>query len=65
MNFINYLEGITGIGIFPLVSLLVFFFFFIALGIYLFKADKAQLKHLAALPVEDSLERDQTNDQKN
>lgn len=52
MKFINYLTSITGIGIFPLISLLVFFVFFILLGIYVMKADKTRLNYLAALPVE-------------
>ena len=31
MKFINYLEGIAGVGIFPMISLLIFFVFFIVL----------------------------------
>jgi hypothetical protein len=56
MKFINYLTSITGVGIFPMISLLVFFVFFIALGIYTVKADKERLKYLASLPVEEKNE---------
>lgn len=52
MKFINYLTSITGIEIFPLISLLVFFIFFVLLGIYVMKADKTRFNYLAALPVE-------------
>ncbi len=58
MKFINYLTSITGIGIFPLISLLVFFVFFVLLGFYIMKADKVRLNYLAAMPVEKN-EKDQ------
>jgi hypothetical protein len=53
MKFIDYLTSITGVGIFPLISLLIFVLFFVALGIYVFKADKTRFNYLAALPVEE------------
>ena len=52
MKFINYLTSITGIGIFPLISLLVFVTFFVLLGLYVLKADKKRFIYLAELPVE-------------
>lgn len=52
MKFINYLSGITGIGIFPLVSLCIFFFFFTVLLIYVFRADKQHIKHLGEIPLQ-------------
>jgi cbb3-type cytochrome oxidase subunit 3 len=52
MKFINYLTSITGVGIFPLISLLIFFIFFTALLVYVFKADKTRLTYLSNLPVE-------------
>jgi cytochrome c oxidase cbb3-type subunit 3 len=58
MKFINYLTSITGIGIFPLISLVVFFVFFVLLGIYVMKADKVRFNYLAELPV-DKNENDQ------
>jgi cytochrome c oxidase cbb3-type subunit 4 len=53
MKFIDYLTSITGVGIFPLISLLIFVLFFVALGIYVLKADKTRFNYLAALPVEE------------
>jgi cbb3-type cytochrome oxidase subunit 3 len=52
MKFINYLEGITGIGIFPLVSLLIFTIFFSLVTLYVFTADKTKMDHNSQLPLE-------------
>jgi len=52
MKFINYLSTIAGIEIFPLISLLIFFAFFVVLGIYLITADKNRIKYMEALPIE-------------
>ena len=51
MKFINYLETITGVGIYPLTSLLVFFLFFTALTIWVFRADKKYLNTMKHLPL--------------
>ena len=40
MKFIHYLERITGVGVFPMISLLIFFVFFIVLLAWVLKADK-------------------------
>lgn len=52
MKFINYLTSISGIEIFPLISLLLFFLFFVLLAFYLIRTDKERMKYLAALPTE-------------
>lgn len=51
MKFINYLTSISGIGIFPLISLLIFFIFFVVLFWYVMRADKSHMNNLAAMPV--------------
>lgn len=51
MKFINYLESITGVGIYPLVSLIIFFTFFIAVGIYVVKGRKEYFNYLKNLPI--------------
>jgi cbb3-type cytochrome oxidase subunit 3 len=53
MKFINYLERITGVGIFPLISLLIFFLFFTALLVWVFKVDKRHIKMMAYMPFAD------------
>jgi cytochrome c oxidase cbb3-type subunit IV len=50
MKFINYLEGITGVGIYPLTSLILFFVFFTALSVWAFKADKNYINTMKQLP---------------
>jgi cytochrome c oxidase cbb3-type subunit IV len=50
MKFIYYLERISGVGIYPLVSLLVFFLFFTALAIWVFKADKLYIQNMSNIP---------------
>ena len=52
MKFINYLTSITGVEIFPLISLLIFFIFFLALTVYLFRADKSHINYMSELPVQ-------------
>jgi cbb3-type cytochrome oxidase subunit 3 len=52
MKFINYLEHITGIGIFPLVSLVIFTVFFAGVALYVFSADKKAMQEKGQLPLE-------------
>ncbi|SMO45616.1 Cbb3-type cytochrome oxidase component FixQ [Solitalea koreensis] len=54
MNFINYLESITGIGIYPLLSFLIFFIFFILLIVYVFKSNKKLLNEMSNIPLNDN-----------
>ncbi|HRH10659.1 MAG TPA: CcoQ/FixQ family Cbb3-type cytochrome c oxidase assembly chaperone [Bacteroidia bacterium] len=51
MKFINYLESITGVGIYPLVSLIIFFTFFLAVGVYVVKGRKEYFNYLKNLPI--------------
>ena len=50
MKFINYLEKITGVGVYPLFSLLVFFVFFTVLLAWILRADKRYIKELKNIP---------------
>jgi hypothetical protein len=52
MKFINYLESITGIGIYPLVSLIIFVVFFLGVTLYVWKADKTYFKKLKNIPLD-------------
>jgi cytochrome c oxidase cbb3-type subunit 3 len=54
MKFINYLERITGVGIYPLVSLLIFFVFFIGLTMWVIKADKEYIGSMKQIPFTDN-----------
>lgn len=48
----HHLETISGIEIYPLVSFIIFFVFFIGLTIYVIKADKNRMKDMANLPLD-------------
>lgn len=54
MKFINYLEHISGVGIYPLVSLLIFFSFFSLLLVWVFRADKRYINGMKNMPFEGS-----------
>lgn len=51
MKFINYLESITGIGVYPLVSLMIFFIFFIGVTLYITLGRKEYFDTLSNLPL--------------
>jgi hypothetical protein len=52
MKFINYLESITGISIFPLISLVLFSSFFLVVTIYVITADKKKMESNSKIPLE-------------
>ncbi|MDI1355827.1 MAG: CcoQ/FixQ family Cbb3-type cytochrome c oxidase assembly chaperone [bacterium] len=54
MKFINYLESISGVEIYPLVSLLIFFLFFIAVGVYLLKSGKDHFNDVSKIPLDNN-----------
>ncbi len=59
MKFIHYLTSIADIEIYPLISLSIFFVFFIVLLWYVFTANKNELVTLKNLP----FEQDELNNQ--
>lgn len=56
MKFINYLESIAGIGIFPLLSLTLFFTFFVVLTIWTFRVKKEHILEMKNIPLDQSNE---------
>lgn len=52
MKFINYLESIAGISIFPMISLIIFFSFFVFLTIWALKADKHHISMMKQIPLD-------------
>jgi len=54
MKFINYLERITGVSIYPLTSLLIFFIFFTVMAMWVFKADKKYIRIMKHIPFPDN-----------
>lgn len=51
MKFINYLESMTGIGIYPLTSLMIFFIFFAAVMVFVIRGRKEYFDMLSQLPL--------------
>jgi hypothetical protein len=48
----HFFENIAGIEIYPMISLLIFFFFFLALGIYVFIMRKSHAQYMASVPLD-------------
>lgn len=55
MKFINYLEGISGVSIYPMTSLLLFVTFFVCVTIYVMRADTGYVDHMKNIPLENDL----------
>ncbi|MBX7240979.1 MAG: CcoQ/FixQ family Cbb3-type cytochrome c oxidase assembly chaperone [Bacteroidia bacterium] len=53
MKFVNYLKAITGVSIYPLISLAIFVPFFIIMLIWVYKLDKKTITEVEHLPMED------------
>lgn len=48
------METIAGVAIYPIVSLLIFFFFFVGLAIWVFSYKKEKIKEMSQIPLEDN-----------
>ena len=49
----NYLETIDGVATYPMISLAIFFLFFVALFAWVFTAPKTYINQVSALPLEE------------
>ncbi|GEC73590.1 cytochrome c oxidase subunit IV [Flavobacterium flevense] len=49
------METIAGVAIYPILSLLIFFFFFVGLGFWVFSYKKEKIKELSQIPLNDTL----------
>ncbi|HED09869.1 MAG TPA: cbb3-type cytochrome c oxidase subunit 3 [Caldithrix abyssi] len=49
----HVLESINGVGIFPMISLIVFFLIFTGVTVWVVTMPKRKVKHMAELPLED------------
>jgi len=50
------METIAGVAIYPILSLLIFFAFFIGLGIWVFSYKKEKINEMSQIPLNDNLE---------
>ena len=55
------METIDGIEIFPLISFVIFFLFFIGLIIYAMRLSKASIEEMSSIPLSDSIEANNAN----
>ncbi len=49
----HHMETIIGIEIYPIISLTIFFFFFIGIIYWVMKMDKKQITEICNLPLEE------------
>lgn len=47
----NYLDSIAGVGIYPVITLLIFFIFFTLLTVWVIKARKQTYSDISSLPL--------------
>jgi cytochrome c oxidase cbb3-type subunit 4 len=50
----QYAENIDHVAIYPMISLLIFFLFFVVLLVYVKKMDKGSIEKLANIPLENN-----------
>lgn len=49
----GYMESIDGVATYPMISLVIFFVFFIVLFWWVFTASKSHIKEMSELPFDD------------
>ena len=54
MNFMHYLSNIDGVSIYPIISLFIFFAFFIGLFYWVFKMDKSSIDEIRNIPLDNN-----------
>ncbi|MEO7975619.1 CcoQ/FixQ family Cbb3-type cytochrome c oxidase assembly chaperone [Flavobacterium sp.] len=48
------METIAGVEIYPILSLLIFFFFFVGLGFWVFSYKKDKIQEMSEIPLNDN-----------
>lgn len=48
------METIAGVAVYPVVSLLIFFAFFVGLGIWVFSYKKEKIEEMSQIPLNDN-----------
>ncbi len=54
MNFMHYLSDIDGVTIYPIISLFIFFVFFIGLFYWVYKMDKKSIDEIKNIPLDNN-----------
>lgn len=55
------METIVGIEIFPIISFIIFFIFFIGLFIWVAKMNKSEINMMAEMPLDEDIENKNSN----
>ena len=50
----HHMDSIAGIDIYPILSLLIFFTFFVVLTIFVYTSSKAHIKYMEEMPLDDN-----------
>ncbi|MBP7477734.1 MAG: CcoQ/FixQ family Cbb3-type cytochrome c oxidase assembly chaperone [Chitinophagales bacterium] len=53
MKFSTYLENITGVSVYPLISLVIFVAFFLLVLFWMYSIDGKEMKRIENLPFDD------------
>ena len=61
MKFSTYLEQITGVSIFPVISLTLFVLFFSIVLFRIFRMTRQEIHHLENIPLQDEMQDNKTN----
>ncbi|MBP4137608.1 MULTISPECIES: CcoQ/FixQ family Cbb3-type cytochrome c oxidase assembly chaperone [Flavobacterium] len=48
------METISGIEVYPILSLLIFFFFFVGLGFWVFSYKKEKIQEMSEIPLDEN-----------
>lgn len=49
------METISGIEVYPIISLLIFFLFFLGLGVWVFSYRKEKIQEMSNIPLDEGL----------
>ncbi len=52
MKFTHYLEKISGISVYPVISLLMFVSFFVIVTLWVLRTDKREIEYMESLPLD-------------
>ncbi|MFT6797186.1 MAG: cytochrome c oxidase cbb3-type subunit 4 [Maribacter sp.] len=50
----GYMESIDGVAAYPMISLLIFFIFFVVLFAWVFTASKEHIKEMSEIPLDNN-----------
>ena len=54
MKFSTYLEKISGVSIYPIISLILFVLFFVIVTLWIMRISKSEIEHIENLPLDDA-----------